>query len=112
MPAHAVEAARDLGAALGTVAHLAGLVRTRVGRFKLEDALPLEDLRPERALPDLTALDLPGLEVSAKQAKDIRDGKRLPHPHKGRAVVTLDGKLVAIVDGDGSSLKVLRGWQE
>jgi tRNA pseudouridine55 synthase len=104
--------ARDLGAALGTVAHLAGLVRTRVGPFKLEDALSLEELRPERALPDLNALDLPRLEVSARQAKDIRDGKRLPHDHGGRAVVTLEGKLVAIVDGDGSSLKVLRGWQE
>ena len=34
--------ARDLGEALGTGAHLSGLVRTRTGDFRLEDALSLE----------------------------------------------------------------------
>ena len=35
--------ARDLGEALGTGAHLAGLVRTKTGSFSLEDALSLEE---------------------------------------------------------------------
>ena len=35
--------ARDLGEALGTGAHLSGLVRTRTGDFSLEDALSLEE---------------------------------------------------------------------
>lgn len=34
----------DIGERLGCGAHLAGLVRTRVGPFGLEDSLPLEDL--------------------------------------------------------------------
>ena len=34
--------ARDLGEALGTGAHLSGLVRTKTGAFRLEDALSLE----------------------------------------------------------------------
>jgi tRNA pseudouridine55 synthase len=105
--------ARDIGAALGVPAHLAGLVRTRVGSFKLEDAVKLDELTPSLARGDLDSLALPRLEVNAKQAKDIRDGKRIPHDHTGRAAVTLEGEgaLVAIVDGDGSSLKVLRAWQ-
>jgi tRNA pseudouridine55 synthase len=86
-------------------------VRTRVGQFRLEEAVKLDDLRPELARGDLDSLELPRLEVTARQAKDIRDGKRLSHAHLGRAVVTLEGTLVAIVDGDGSSLKVLRAWQ-
>ena len=35
--------ARDLGEALGTGAHLSGLVRTKTGTFTLEDALSLDD---------------------------------------------------------------------
>jgi len=40
--------ARDLGEALGTGGMLSGLVRTRVGEFRLEDARSVEDL-PEDA---------------------------------------------------------------
>ncbi|MBQ6177270.1 MAG: hypothetical protein IJK29_08730 [Bacteroidales bacterium] len=36
--------ARDLGEALGTGAHLSGLVRTKTGAFRLEDALSLEEV--------------------------------------------------------------------
>ena len=35
--------ARDLGEALGTGAHLGGLVRTKTGAFRVEDALSLEE---------------------------------------------------------------------
>jgi tRNA pseudouridine55 synthase len=35
--------ARDLGEALGTGAHLSGLVRTKTGAFRLEDALTLDE---------------------------------------------------------------------
>ncbi len=103
--------ARDIGAALGTVAHLSGLVRTRVGQFHLAEAVPLESLASAQPRNDLESLELPVIAVTPEQAKDIRDGKRLAHEHPGRAVVTLKGELVAVVDGDGSRLKVLRVWQ-
>jgi tRNA pseudouridine 55 synthase len=44
--------AHDLGAGLGCGAHLAGLVRTSYGPFKLQDAVTLEQL--ERAVADGT----------------------------------------------------------
>ncbi|MBN2469747.1 MAG: tRNA pseudouridine(55) synthase TruB [Anaerolineae bacterium] len=64
--------AHDLGAALGTGAYLAGLVRTASGHFRLEDALPLAEfeaaaqagdwqqhlLPPERALAGAAQLRL------------------------------------------------------
>lgn len=103
--------ARDLGASLGVPAHLAGLVRTRVGKFRLTDATSLEDLGSATPKPDLEALSLPQLTVDALGARQIRDGKRYPHAHVGRAIVTLDGVLVAAVEGDGDSLRVLRAWQ-
>lgn len=103
--------ARDIGLKLGVPAHLAGLVRTRVGKFGLENAVTLQELRPELAIPDLDALDLPVLELNAREAKDVRDGKRHASSLTGVVTLTCDGKLVAIAEGDGESLKVRRAWQ-
>jgi tRNA pseudouridine55 synthase len=103
--------ARDIGAALGTVAHLAGLARTRVGKYSLDTAVNIEDLHPEQGLPDLPALEFPVLELNDKQARDAKDGKRVSSAALGRVTLTHEGRLVAIADGDGSSLQVLRVWQ-
>lgn len=43
--------AQDIGVALGGGAHLASLRRTSVGPYTLADAVPLEQVAPERALP-------------------------------------------------------------
>ena len=43
--------ARDLGAALGVGGHLTALRRTRVGRFGIGDAVPLETLAPGAPVP-------------------------------------------------------------
>ncbi|WP_400193904.1 tRNA pseudouridine(55) synthase TruB [Hymenobacter sp. B81] len=40
--------ARDFGAALGCGAHLSKLVRTRIGEYRLEDALSIADLEARR----------------------------------------------------------------
>ena len=103
--------ARDIGEALGVPAHLSGLIRTRVGKFKLENAVELENLRDATPIPELDALEMPVIELTPKQAKDARDGKKLEHDFKGQAVLTLEHQLVAVVEGDGSRLKVVRAWQ-
>jgi tRNA pseudouridine55 synthase len=103
--------ARDVGKALSVPAHLSGLIRTRVGKFKLENAVELENLRDAIPIPELDALEIPRIEVTAKQAKDARDGKKLEHDAVGQVVLTLEGQLVAVVEGDGSRLKVVRAWQ-
>ncbi|MVN85208.1 tRNA pseudouridine(55) synthase TruB [Deinococcus sp. HMF7620] len=102
--------ARDVGAALGVPAHLAGLVRTRVGRYDLKDAVALDDLAGAEGLPDLAALDFPVIEADERLARELRQGKRPAYEGAGRFVVTLDGDLVAVVDGDGEKLKVVRAW--
>lgn len=102
--------ARDVGAALGVPAHLAGLVRTRAGRHDLTDTVPLEALADASGLPDLAVLDFPHLEADERLARELRQGKRPPHPARGRHVVTLEGALVAVVDGDGERLRVVRAW--
>ncbi|MFT2719825.1 tRNA pseudouridine(55) synthase TruB [Deinococcus sp. A31D244] len=102
--------ARDVGGALGVPAHLGGLVRTRVGRYDLRDAANLDGLHEAAGIPDLAALDFPVIEADDRVARELRQGKRPAHPARGRHVVTLKGDLVAVVDGNGEALKVVRAW--
>ncbi|TSA86871.1 tRNA pseudouridine(55) synthase TruB [Deinococcus detaillensis] len=104
--------ARDVGAALGVPAHLSGLIRTRAGRFELSQAAPLEQLGEATGLPDLSAIDLPILEATPEMALHLRQGKRPTDARVGRFMVLLSGALVAVVDGDGQHLKVVRAWSE
>src|SRR5437016_3208997 len=72
--------AEDIGAALGTGAHLAGLRRTASGRFNVRDALTLDELRamPDRrsALLPLRVLleGLPSTELDAAAEARLRNG--------------------------------------
>ncbi|GAB4120200.1 MAG: tRNA pseudouridine(55) synthase TruB [Sideroxydans sp.] len=77
--------AEDIGEALGCGAHLAGLRRTGIGAFRLEDAMALPQLeamdeagRDARLMPlDSLVLDLPKLELDAVQAERLAQGQRL-----------------------------------
>ena len=102
--------ARDIGAALGVPAHLSGLVRTRAGRFRLEQAVKVDDLDGATGLGDLMALDLPTIAATPDLALRLRQGKRPEWTGAGRFLVTLEGALVAVADGDGQTLKVVRAW--
>jgi tRNA pseudouridine55 synthase len=82
--------AEDLGARLGCGAHLAALRRTRVGPFRLADALTLAELEamgPEALLAALRPLDqllgdLPRVDLEASSAQRFAQGQvvELPAP--------------------------------
>lgn len=118
--------ARDLGQALGTVAHLTALRRTAIGPFRVEDALPVAELgdaaRVGRArVTPLEALaHLPRVEVSASEAGRLGSGQALPlgtagpsaredagtEPAEGTLVVVArEGDLVAVAQVAGGLLK-------
>ena len=103
--------ARDLGEALGCGAMLESLRRTRVGRFGLDDALPLEVLEGQggEAEADRRLLSLEdalghlrAVEVSAADAEDLRLGRqgpllRIPPGQPGEHIrVTGPAGLVAV----------------
>lgn len=100
--------ARDLGSALGVHGHLTRLRRTRVGDYRVEDALEVPDFDAEAPRPPLlpaaqaAAGLLPVLPVTGDQARDLRMGRRIPAAASSdemRAAVGEDGDdLVAIVD--------------
>ncbi len=99
--------ARDLGEALGCGAHLARLVRLRVGPFDLRGAHSLDELRraaDERRLwsfllpPDAALLDLPVAVVEPRRREDMGHGRAWPRRDGGSAV------LARVYDTDGAFL--------
>lgn len=111
--------AQDIGAALGTGAHLSRLRRTASGRFRVEDALSLEALRElppaarsDRVLP-LTALvqGLPRAALDAGAEARLRNGQALEIRGLAEgvvAVVRADGALIGLGRSEGGVLRPLR----
>jgi tRNA pseudouridine55 synthase len=95
--------AEEIGSALAVPAHLSSLVRTHVGHFSLEEAVPdgaLESFltmhEPGFSLANALS-HLPGVNLSAEQARGLRHGVA------PRAVAALpgSGELVRLLDPDG-----------
>jgi tRNA pseudouridine55 synthase len=101
--------ARDLGAALGVGGHLTALRRTRVGRFGIGDAVPLETLEPGAPVPLLPMGEAARgqfavHELTAEEAAAVGYGRRIPAAREGDPVVAAlapDGSLVAMLDESG-----------
>ena len=77
--------ARDIGEKLGCGAHLSALRRTRVGRFRIEDAITLKGLealgmpeRRARLMPcDAFLEGMPRLDFPARDASRLLNGQRM-----------------------------------
>jgi tRNA pseudouridine55 synthase len=102
--------AHELGEKVGCGAHLAGLRRTKSGRFTLRDAVPLNKLRQafddgtwyQYLIPAAEALsDWPAIELTQEQVENVRHGHRIPaepdSPQKVRAI-SEQGELVALLE--------------
>lgn len=72
----------DVGQALGTGAAMSALVREAVGEFRLEDAVPLDQLAPETPLQPLAAAlkHLPGVTLTGEEAARLAQGQFIPAP--------------------------------
>jgi tRNA pseudouridine55 synthase len=97
--------AADLGRALGTLAHLAGLRRTAVGRFTEADAHPLEDLAEPGRLaaavldPAAAMASTATRALTPAEAAALATGRTLAPTGHGDpvAAVAPDGRLVAVI---------------
>ena len=113
--------ARDIALALNTVGHVTMLRRTKAGPFTLERAISLDFLRDAAKARALTRTvlpleagldDIPGLPVTPEQAQLLRHGQQLfGIPVTPGLYLAKDGETpVALVEGDGSAIKVVRGF--
>lgn len=100
--------ARDLGAALGTVAHVSELRRTRCGPFSENDAISLDKLAEsmlsappqDNLLPVTTALDdIPALAMTETQTDYLRHGRAV-RVRSGNTLFVDANELDAISEGD------------
>jgi tRNA pseudouridine55 synthase len=97
--------AADLGRAVGTLAHLAGLRRTAVGRFTEDRAHRLEDLAGEgklaaAVLDPASAMDPAAVRaVTPAEASALATGRTLDPTGRGDPVAAVgpDGRLVAVI---------------
>jgi tRNA pseudouridine55 synthase len=95
---------RDLGRVLGCGAVMSTLVRTRIGPYRIEEAVSSEQLTSENIdrflLPPTTAVAaLPKFSASAEDVIQIRAGRPFGSP-----IEAPDGASVAVLDRDGELL--------
>ncbi|WIA98760.1 tRNA pseudouridine(55) synthase TruB [Curtobacterium sp. MCBA15_012] len=112
--------ARDVGAALGTGAHLTALRRTAVGPFAVTDAVDIEDdsvdVTAALARPaDVARRLFPVVTLDAAEAKDLTDGKRVAAEHPDSeapvaAVAREDDRLVGLVSVHRGRLRVITNF--
>jgi tRNA pseudouridine55 synthase len=107
--------AADVGTALGGGAHLRALRRLAVGPYGIDEAVPLDQLAPDRLLPPVEALrGRPRVTVGDDVAALVRNGRVLERRVLGIepagdgpwAVVDATGDLLAVyVPHRGSTVK-------
>lgn len=107
--------AEDIGLALGCGAHLKGLRRTAIARFRLEDALSWDELEAmamaerESALLPLDCLlqDMPILDLDEVQVTRIAQGQRLgidADLPDGKVRLYGTGRFIGVGDLEGRRL--------
>jgi tRNA pseudouridine55 synthase len=107
--------AHELGQKLGCGAHLYSLVRTRVGRFRIEDSLTLTRIAARKKLgllddvvirlPEL--LDVPSLTVPDSIHVNVRNGRDIHCKDIERfSAEFAEGDRVAVVGREGQLLAV------
>jgi tRNA pseudouridine55 synthase len=103
----------DIGEALGMGAHMTSLVRTRSGRFAIEQSVSLDQLqelaasqsREQALIPLSEALgDMPMVPISAAESARVKHGNQVPWS----GAPENDGRLVRLHDDGGKLLALAR----
>lgn len=100
---------RDVGAVLGTGAHLTALRRESIGPLRVENAVALDRLAPETPL--LSPLDvlrhLPAAELDATARARVAHGNAVRHPGlpEGAVALVSGQTLVAVAQTSGEWVK-------
>jgi tRNA pseudouridine55 synthase len=90
--------AHDLGGFLGCGAYLSGLRRTRVGEWKIEDAVVPNDVAWTKVLPLKDVLKaLPGIELASGEAEGIRFGRTIERSVQPDTIGWFEGLPIAVL---------------
>lgn len=106
----------DFGQELGCGAHLSGLVRTRAGRFRIEDSHTLEEIQErvdagdwqELVDPvDFTLQHLPSVKLDPVTAEAVQHGQPLSVAQFGPPSGSKPGQQVRAYDADSELIAIL-----
>jgi tRNA pseudouridine55 synthase len=107
--------AYDVGELLGVGAHLSGLTRLASGRFKIEDAVTLDELLTAEnwiqfiISPEVTLADWPAVHLTSDDADHILHGRAIERSDFQIGELAFayapDGQLIAIVQPDNGLLR-------
>jgi tRNA pseudouridine55 synthase len=104
--------ARDVGATLGSGAHLTALRRTGIGKHDVADALSVDALADASKvaaalIPTAAALEgMPHVVIDDEDVERIRHGQFLDHTQPAGTVALITGdELVAIAEADGRLIR-------
>ncbi|MEQ9641282.1 MAG: tRNA pseudouridine(55) synthase TruB [Alphaproteobacteria bacterium] len=111
--------ARDLGRDLGCFGHVASLRRTRVGPFRVEAAISLDNLEAlmhkgalETALQPVDAglADIPAVAITGTEADRLRSGQpiRVPSSLQGTVYAKTGGRPIAMAHLQDGELRPTR----
>ena len=104
---------RDIGLELGVPAVMNSLVRTRLGKFKIDDSYSINDIKNGKfeLIPILDAIDnLPRIKVDDRMAFKIRNGVILDKFFDGDKAFILDkdDNLIAIYENVDNKARVYK----
>jgi tRNA pseudouridine55 synthase len=96
----------DVGTALGCGAHLRRLRRTRIGPYRVDDAVVPEAVGPPRPVEDAVA-HLPRLELTEDEARAASNGSILAPAGIAEPYAVFDpaGRLIGIYRDDGAKAR-------
>ncbi len=103
--------ARDLGNALNVGGHLTALRRTRIGGYRVEDAVPMAELTRENltitSMFDSVKDAFELRELSEQDVVDLRHGKRIANDGSsaGEIAGVRNQQLIAMLEPVGTQLK-------
>jgi tRNA pseudouridine55 synthase len=102
----------DIGAALGTGAHLSALRRTASGRFRVEDAVSVAGVSPAAVLPLAVLLEgMPRADLDAAAEARLRNGQALKISGLQEGICAVfgsDGAVIGLGHAQGDDLRALR----
>ena len=108
--------AHEFGEALGCGAHLSGLIRTRAGKFKIEESHSLQEIQQyaeegrwkELVIPiDFTLQHLPAVTLDPISSESVLHGQALPVGHFVTPAGAKLGQQLRAYDSDSNLLAIL-----
>lgn len=107
--------ANDLGQNLGVGAHLSNLIRTQAGKFFIDKAVQLDDIKTteyveKNLINPLEMIPLPKISVNEEEYKKILMGQFLNNKNNLQndefLILIYNNNVVAIAKSDGDKIKV------